>query len=754
MNRLLDLNPSADTEPEWYTGCKVLVTSRPIAARIDDARGRSDANYELVGFDSAQMQNFVERCLQLNTTPSSQGVDGIARVAELCRIIAADSSLTAACQTAYTLAMICAAYGDDRGMFISSDGKHESVSVKLTDIYLRMARKTALSNVLHRGLLGGAPKGSKLSPQQRQGLVQGLSDMARLAVSGFGSPVRLEFTAAEVHESLRDLGLLTSFKCITEEDPLTGEIETENRYSFDHLTVQEFFTAWSLTGPAFDQVDAVVAAAEMKATDPRWHVVLRFAIGLLRQMKDKDAGLVGAARAVKKLAERGNQQAKYPDGSNAERLTVIPGVLALCLQCVAEADGATVMLGAIEGLLMKEVDLENQGLTNVELGALGKALPMLGKTGPTSLNLKCNQFGAEGLHQLTTGVASITVAVTHLHLGSNSIDDAGGRHIADMLKLNRTLATLELGSNQIGNSSAKQLANALKSNTTLASLILYSNQIGDAGAAQFANTLKSNTTLTKLDLAENPIGGTGAERLSESLKHNTSLSYLALQVQDNKIEAEIKQACARNMTSSIRNGKDATTTELGLSNFWIDDNLASGIADMLRGNTTLTSILLDRNQIGTAGAKQLAIALELNRTLVSLILYSNQIGDEGAKQLAVALNSNTTLRMLNLSRCEIGNVGAGKLAEMLRSNITLTVLGLRDNQIGDAGASLLAEALSHNTNVTVLALSGNQIEDAQIDAKVHQALRRNCITYGVSPMTSTARRKPPPPPMSTETNSQ
>lgn len=231
MNRLLDFDPSTADEPEWYTGCKILVTSRPTASRIDVARQRSEANYELVGFDSAQMQTFVERSLALNTKPDEQ--DGTATTttaaaAELCGIIAADPDLAAACQTAYTLAMICAAYAYDRSMF-GGEGGDGPMSVKLTDIYLKMARETATTNVLHRGLFGGVAGAKELSTEQRRYLLQALTGVAELARSGLGSTLRLDFAADDVGESLRDIGLLTSFECTTGEDPLTGKIKTDHQ---------------------------------------------------------------------------------------------------------------------------------------------------------------------------------------------------------------------------------------------------------------------------------------------------------------------------------------------------------------------------------------------------------------------------------------------------------------------------------------------------------------------------------------------
>ena len=89
VNRLLGID---DGEPsdDWYTGCKILVTSRPTATRINDVRRWSHANYELMGFDSARMKSFVARALAANPFEDKK-----VTAAELCGIIAADPDLAA-----------------------------------------------------------------------------------------------------------------------------------------------------------------------------------------------------------------------------------------------------------------------------------------------------------------------------------------------------------------------------------------------------------------------------------------------------------------------------------------------------------------------------------------------------------------------------------------------------------------------------------------------------------------------------------
>lgn len=120
-----------------------------------------------------------------------------------------------------------------------------------------------------------------------------------------------------------------------------------------------------------------------------------------------------------------------------------------------------------------------------------------------------------------------------------------------------------------------------------------------------------------------------------------------------------------------------------------------GVRELLRLNTTLTSLTLGYNAIRDKGAKDLS----LNTTLTSLDLVHNYVRDEGAKAFAL----NTTLTCLNLWGNKINNEGAKALA----LNTTLTSLSLNYNQIGDDGA----KALALNTTLTSLYLSYNKIGD-------------------------------------------
>jgi NLR family CARD domain-containing protein 3 len=121
---------------------------------------------------------------------------------------------------------------------------------------------------------------------------------------------------------------------------------------------------------------------------------------------------------------------------------------------------------------------------------------------------------------------------------------------------------------------------------------------------------------------------------------------------------------------------------------------ASDLAELLRLNTTLTSLLLQGNTKlfatidATAGgkgqAKVFAKGLEENSTLVTLDLSVTGIMAESPPTIVYALEANTSITSLNLSRNPLAAGGASaeavaaleSLAEVLQRNSTLTSIDL------------------------------------------------------------------------------
>ncbi|KAF9922840.1 hypothetical protein FBU30_007028 [Linnemannia zychae] len=83
----------------------------------------------------------------------------------------------------------------------------------------------------------------------------------------------------------------------------------------------------------------------------------------------------------------------------------------------------------------------------------------------------------------------------------------------------------------------------------------------------------------------------------------------------------------------------------------------------------------------------------------SVYTKSDFIQSEGLFKPVFKINS--TLPTLNLDNNSIGSSGAQALSEALKTNSTLTTLNLENNSIGDSGAQALSEALKTNSTLTI-----------------------------------------------------
>lgn len=96
---------------------------------------------------------------------------------------------------------------------------------------------------------------------------------------------------------------------------------------------------------------------------------------------------------------------------------------------------------------------------------------------------------------------------------------------------------------------------------------------------------------------------------------------------------------------------------------------------------TLTSLVLDGNQLSDTSGPVIADMLASNPVLQILELRNNGFGNSSAVLIADALTQNKTLRKLNLYHNCVGGSGARALCAMLRVNKTITSLDLRCNAV-------------------------------------------------------------------------
>lgn len=118
------------------------------------------------------------------------------------------------------------------------------------------------------------------------------------------------------------------------------------------------------------------------------------------------------------------------------------------------------------------------------------------------------------------------------------------------------------------------------------------------------------------------------------------------------------------------------------------------LADKLHGNTALTALSLNSNDISDEGVMALAEALRENEVLADLNLAGNKVGDQGASTLSEVLAKNGVFTNLNLEYNLITEAGGRMLVNLLKSNESaLDTLHIGNNEIS---AELVAEAEDGN----------------------------------------------------------
>ncbi|KAF9116477.1 hypothetical protein BGX27_002149 [Mortierella sp. AM989] len=158
---------------------------------------------------------------------------------------------------------------------------------------------------------------------------------------------------------------------------------------------------------------------------------------------------------------------------------------------------------------------------------------------------------------------------------------------------------------------------------------------------------------------------------------------------------------------------------------------ADYVAQTLRRNMSLKTLILANNNLDPARLSVLADALKLNIGLESLDLSDNRICGPlvtGINALTQKLTYNRTLTKLTLSNTGLQSEGAIALAEFLPETRSLTQLDLTGNDLVDiAGVMALSVSIRINKSLTCLDLNvpPNDAEFARLSRDILRACIRN-----------------------------
>eukprot|EP01133_Synstelium_polycarpum_P006705 gene6705-7798_t len=164
-------------------------------------------------------------------------------------------------------------------------------------------------------------------------------------------------------------------------------------------------------------------------------------------------------------------------------------------------------------------------------------------------------------------------------------------------------------------------------------------------------------------------------------------------------------------------------------------NDAEFIAQLIRANSTLTSLELQAVGLTTAGCEAIAESLFIagraqTQSLTSLDLSHNPgITSTGVRAIASVLQSGaTSLTSLGLAGCAIGSVGCLYLAAGVANNTSLTALDLAANGIGLGAMRALLSALRGNGTLADLSLALNNAASSAMGALTATLSENRAIT--------------------------
>ncbi len=206
----------------------------------------------------------------------------------------------------------------------------------------------------------------------------------------------------------------------------------------------------------------------------------------------------------------------------------------------------------------------------------------------------------------------------------------------------------------------------------------------------------------KLDCCKQDLGAVGAGLLANALKNNTNIKSILLGT------GGIGDEGAKQVAHLLTENNHIETVYLGCN--YIEATGATHLTQALENNKSVKALWLKRNPIGVEGAKSMAHLLTQNRQLKSLDLVNTHIGLEGLKAICtILIDTQYPLERLYLSGNQIDEKGAMVLAQLLASTSTLQELLLSVNHLGDEGTCMLAEGLSQNQTLTNLGLASNNM---------------------------------------------
>ncbi|XP_032879281.1 NACHT, LRR and PYD domains-containing protein 3-like [Amblyraja radiata] len=228
---------------------------------------------------------------------------------------------------------------------------------------------------------------------------------------------------------------------------------------------------------------------------------------------------------------------------------------------------------------------------------------------------------------------------------------------------------------------------------------------------QYEGMLRLEAVLHKcqvLRLEGNNLGDSGIKILSKILTDSKSKTQ-TVGLADNNLT----HCCAEVLVSLTTATSPLKELELGYNKLG-DCGVKLLSAALGRRECKLQKLRLNKNDLTSACAEELACALCTNRSLTEVDLGDNELGDIGVELVSAALvETDCTIQKLCLKNNGFTCSPAEKLATVLRRSRSLKELDLGHNKLGDRGMKRLTTALSDSDcQIQELRVEDNGLTDS------------------------------------------
>ena len=571
-------------------GATVLTTSRPNAVHsiAHLTASHIDRKVEIMGFTPLKIMDYL-----LNRFKADKK-----RANKIWNDISSNLELLSLCHIPVNASIICSLL-EERLKLQEQNPTHKPLPSSLTEVY-RGALKLFIfkhnpefkdRQLTEDFLMGNV---DFLSPVKET--LEKAEALAKLGIKDG----RMDFVLEEVN-GMKNCGLFYRKPNIK-----VSNLEYKAQFCFLHLTFQEFLAAREISrmGPG-DLKDFV----RTNASDPKWHLVLRFVAGLLGFMKNP---------AIRIFVNMLCESIKDP-----ERTLNSWKMVFLMMKCLHEYnDENTAKQAACEiqhsEKFDNKIDLWQCNITGPDCAAIVYLIKHL--HGKILLFLGSNCITDEGVPYLCAALKGEHCKLTKINLKGNRISNQGLLELCAALKHERcNLIKLDLGYNYISDEGLPDLYAALNDeHCKLEKLDLKGNTISDKGVSHLCKASKDkNCKLTKLDLSYNNVSDPGVSQLCVALKEK----YFEL-------------------------------TKLDLAYNKISDNSVPDLCAVLKDeHCKLKKLNLKGNKISDVSVPDLCDAMEdKNFKLVKLKLKRNRISEENVALLLAKQNQHCKFTKLDLGK--------------------------------------------------------------------------------------------------------